>query len=57
MDSEVGQIILESNLDYQYNLSAIFIWFIIVLTVGTIASIVPAHHASAISVRESLAYG
>lgn len=56
MGDILGQTMFEANLDYQYSLEGILIWFLIVLTISTIASVVPARHASSISVRESLAY-
>jgi len=56
MANILGQTMFSANLDYQYNLQGTIIWFAIVLTISTIASFVPARHASSISVRESLAY-
>jgi len=53
----LGKTMFEANLDYQYNFGAILIWFIIILIVSMVASIMPARRATQISVRESLAYG
>jgi putative ABC transport system permease protein len=56
MAKSLGETMLDVTLDYQYNLEAIFIWLLIILTISTLASVLPARHASSISVRESLAY-
>jgi len=52
----VGQVMFNVNLFYQYNYSAVLIWFVAVVVISTLASIVPARRATLISVRDSLAY-
>jgi ABC-type lipoprotein release transport system permease subunit len=46
----------EANLDYQYNLSAVLVWLLIILIISSLASILPARNATLVSVRDSLAY-
>ena len=48
--------IIDIALDYQYNLQAMFIWLAMVVVISILASVMPARNATAISVRESLAY-
>jgi ABC-type lipoprotein release transport system permease subunit len=45
-----------ANLDYQYNLSAVLVWLLIILIISSLASILPARNATLVSVRDSLAY-
>lgn len=52
----LGQAIFDANLDYQYNLSAVVIWLIVIVIISTLASILPARSATTISVRDSLTY-
>jgi putative ABC transport system permease protein len=52
----LGTVLFEANLDYQYNFNAVFIWLVLILLISTFASILPARSATAISVRDSLAY-
>lgn len=52
----LGFALFDANLDYQYNYAAVLGWLGIILVVSTLASIIPARSATAISVRESLAY-
>jgi putative ABC transport system permease protein len=53
---QLGQIMLQMDLDYVYSYEAIIIWLIIILAISIIASILPARSATKVSVRESLAY-
>jgi ABC-type lipoprotein release transport system permease subunit len=46
-----------ANLDYQYDFNAVLVWLVIILVISILASILPAHSAAQVSVRESLAYG
>ena len=41
---------------FAYGLTGPVVWLVIVLTISTIASLMPAQRASRISVREALAY-
>ncbi|UCC87702.1 MAG: ABC transporter permease [Anaerolineales bacterium] len=52
----LGQTMFDANLDYRYNLQAVFIWLIVTLIISTLASLLPARGATRISVRDSLAY-
>ncbi len=53
----LGQTIFKVNLDFAYNVPAVMIWLVAVVSIAFLASIIPAHAAGRISVRESLAYG
>ena len=52
----LGQTIFQTSLDFAFNTTAVFIWLVAVLAIAFLASLIPAHAASRISVRESLAY-
>lgn len=52
----LGMILFDASLDYQYNVSAMWLWLAIILVVAVLASILPARSSTRISVRESLAY-
>jgi putative ABC transport system permease protein len=52
----LGLVMFGTNLDYRYAYQSAGAWLIIVLVVGTLASIGPARTATRISVRQSLAY-
>lgn len=52
----LGQTMFDANLDYQYNVNAVWIWLIVILVISTLASMLPAYNATRISVRDSLAY-
>lgn len=53
----LGQTIFQTNLDFAFNTTAVFIWLLAVLSIAFLASLIPAHAATRVSVRESLAYG
>lgn len=52
----LGETIFKMPLDYRYNWQAVGIWLAVILILSTLASIIPARHATRISVRDSLAY-
>lgn len=52
----LGQVMFNGRLDYSYNITALWIWLGIVLTLSALASIIPARSASGINVRQSLSY-
>jgi putative ABC transport system permease protein len=56
MANALGQIMFQSSLDYRFNWSAVFIWLVIVLALSILASIIPAHNATRVNVRQSLNY-
>jgi putative ABC transport system permease protein len=47
---------LEVKLDYQYSVEAVMYWFVAILMISALASVLPARAATQISVRDSLAY-
>ncbi len=53
----LGETIFKVSLDFAYNYTAVLVWLVAVLAIAFLASIIPAHAAGRISVRESLAYG
>ena len=56
MSRVLGQMVLQVDLDFAFNYTAVFIWLIAILCISVLASLIPAHNAARISVRESLAY-
>ncbi len=56
MSRVLGQTILQVDLDFAFNYTAVIIWLIAILSISVLASLIPAHNAARISVRESLAY-
>jgi putative ABC transport system permease protein len=52
----VGMQFWQSPMPFVYNLSGIFIWLFGILVIGTIASALPARHASRLTVKDTLAY-
>ena len=53
----LGETIFKVSLDFAYNYTAVGVWLVAVVCIAFLASIIPAHAAGRISVRESLAYG
>jgi putative ABC transport system permease protein len=52
----LGQRMLELDLDYAFNLPAVFIWLAVVMVFSFLASIWPARLAARARVRENLSY-
>ena len=52
----VGLAILTSPMPPVYGLTGILAWLIGILVIGTLASALPAHRASSLTVRDTLAY-
>ncbi len=52
----LGHAVFSTELSYQYDWTGVLAWLIIVVVVSTLASIMPAHSATTVSVRESLSY-
>ena len=52
----LGKAMFGATLDYQYNWTAVAVWFVVMMVIATVASIMPASGATRISVRDSLAY-
>jgi putative ABC transport system permease protein len=53
---QLGQTMIEVDLDYAFNWTAVLIWLISVMVIAFLSSILPARRATRISVRESLAF-
>ena len=53
---QLGQTMLEVNLDYAFNGWAVLLWLGVTVLIGALAALGPARAAARISVRESLAY-
>ncbi len=56
MANALGLVLFDATLDYRYNVEAVLVWLVIIVVISTLASIIPARNATAISVRDSLAY-
>jgi putative ABC transport system permease protein len=56
MARAVGMAFIQTPLDFAYAYNGIVYWLVIVIVVGTLASIAPALNAANLSVRQSLAY-
>lgn len=52
----LGQTMIDVDLDYAFNLPAVFIWLVTVMVIAALFSTGPARNATRISVRQSLAY-
>ncbi|MGD8804907.1 MAG: ABC transporter permease [Chloroflexota bacterium] len=53
---QLGQTMIEVDLDYVFNWSAVLIWLVTVTAIALVSSILPARKATQVSVRESLAF-
>ena len=56
LSEALGQLIFQMPLHYTVSLDGMIIWFIVVVIISTFASVLPAHNASRLTVREVLAY-
>ncbi len=56
MSNALGKVLFGDVLDFRFNFTAVLIWLGVILVVGVLASILPARHASQVSVRQSLVY-
>ena len=56
MANALGQALFKSQLDYAFNVQAVFVWLATILVVSALASIIPARNATQINVRQSLTY-
>jgi putative ABC transport system permease protein len=56
MANAMGQAMFQSQLDFRFNWQAVLVWLGIVLVISVLASVIPAHHATRINVRQSLTY-
>jgi putative ABC transport system permease protein len=53
---QLGQTMLDVDLDYAFSIPAVFIWLAVILVISVFASWAPARQAARMSVRESLQY-
>jgi putative ABC transport system permease protein len=53
---QLGQTMLDVDLDYAFSMPAVFIWLAVILIISVFASWAPARQAARMSVRESLQY-
>ncbi len=56
MANVLGQAILKIDLDFAFSTLGVGIWLVAIFSIAFLASLIPAHAATRISVRESLAY-
>jgi putative ABC transport system permease protein len=56
MANALGLALFKSQLDYAFNVQAVFVWLTTILAVSALASIIPARNATRINVRQSLTY-
>jgi putative ABC transport system permease protein len=56
MANALGLTLFKSQLDYAFNIQAVFVWLATILVIAALASIVPARNATRINVRQSLTY-
>jgi len=53
---QLGQTMIEVDLDYAFNWPAVLVWLATVMIIAVVSSIIPARKATKVSVRESLAF-
>jgi putative ABC transport system permease protein len=56
LSGSVGMTLLNMPLHNEFSFGGIFIWLVIAIVISALASYLPAHNASRLSVREVLAY-
>jgi putative ABC transport system permease protein len=52
----VVNAVMRADLNYQYSFFGLFLWLLVVLLIGVLASLAPARRASTLTVREVLDY-
>jgi putative ABC transport system permease protein len=52
----VGQLLFGSPLGYLFSIGGTLLWLIMIIVLGTVASLLPALNAARLTVREVLAY-
>jgi putative ABC transport system permease protein len=52
----VVNAVMQADLNYQYSFFGLFLWLLVVLLIGVLASLAPARRASTLTVREVLDY-
>jgi putative ABC transport system permease protein len=53
---QLGQVMLDANLDYAFSWPAVLVWLAVTTGIGVVAALQPARSAARLSVRESLSY-
>lgn len=56
MANTMGMAMFNSQMEFQFNYQAVFVWLAIVLAIAALASLIPALNATRINVRQSLSY-
>jgi putative ABC transport system permease protein len=56
LNQAIGRAMMGVPLSYTYSMPGLWIWFVVVLILSTLASFIPARNASRLTVREVLAY-
>ena len=55
-NSIVGYAFFDRPLDFTFSLTGVIMWLVIVMVTSVVASLLPAHRASVMSIQETLAY-
>jgi putative ABC transport system permease protein len=56
LSEQISQALFNSPANFTFSLTGFFYWGIVVLVLSSLASIIPAHNASRMTIREVLAY-
>ncbi len=56
ISEQVGLALLEAPLTYRFSIAGVFMWLFTIILLSIIATLLPAHRASSISIHETLAY-
>ena len=56
LSDAVGQVMAGAPLSYTFSMAGVWLWLVIALALGALASLLPARRASRLTVREVLAY-
>ena len=56
LSDAVGLAFVKRTLSYQFSLTGVLLWLLVVTVVGAVSSFFPAWRASRLTVREVLAY-
>ncbi len=56
LGNSLGMSLLARPLDYIFSVAALLIWLALVILIAVVASLIPAHHAAQLTIRDTLAY-
>ncbi len=56
MGDAIGAALLRGSLDYTLSIEGAVLWLAVVAIISVVSSVLPAHSASRVTVREVLAY-